>query len=491
MSRFGLVAAIATVGLSCSISVWGQSPQNFVSVMPCRVADTRNPAGAFGSYMTAGSTRSFPIPSGTCGIPTNAAAYSLNVTVVPKGPLDFLTMWPTGQQQPNVSTLNSPSGQIVANAAIIPAGTNGAVDVYVTNSTDVILDINGYFLPQTPQAINTVIGSGSLSSNTTGSADTAIGFRALCLNTEGSNNTATGASALQSNTSGHFNNAFGASALGSNVTGSNNSAFGGEALKGNLTGSNNTAIGSGALTISQTAIGNTAIGALALLNSIGSFNTALGSSALFQNTGGSNNIGIGVNGGVNLTNGSFNIEIGNQGTSIDSNVIRIGDNSNQTRTFIAGISNALGTGSVVLIDPNGQLGIVPSSERYKEDIHDMAGTSDALMQLRPVTFRYKQATNGGNKPLQYGLIGEEVAKVYPELVVYGKDGQVESVQYHQFPALLLNEWQKQQRAIKQQQEQIQQQKQLMHSLESRIAALEGLLHDQVPAVSSSPSENRH
>lgn len=490
MPRFGLVAVIATVGSFCSVSVWGQSPQNFVSVMPCRVADTRDPASAFGPAMTAGSTRSFPIPSSSCGIPANAAAYSLNVTVVPKGPLAFLTMWPAGQQQPNVSTLNSPNGQTVANAAIVPAGTNGAVSVYVTNSTDIILDISGYFLPQMPQVVNTVIGSGSLSSNTTGRSDTAIGFNALYLNTEGSSNTATGASALRSNTSGNFNNAFGTSALGANVTGSNNSAFGGEALSGNLTGSNNTAVGSGALTLSQFAIGNTAIGALALSNNSGSSNTALGYSALFQNVGGTNNIGIGANGGVNVTNGSFNIEIGNQGASGDSNVIRIGDNSNQTSAFIAGISNSFVAGSVVLIDSNGQLGIVASSERYKQDIHDMAGTSDALMHLRPVTFRYKQSTGTGNKSLQYGLIGEEVAKIYPELVVYGKDGQVESVQYHQLPALLLNEWQKQQRTIKQQQEQIQQQKELTHSLESRLAALEGLLQDQVSAVSTPPSGNQ-
>lgn len=478
MPRLGLVAVIAIVGSFYSVSVWGQSPQNFVSVTPCRVVDTRDPASAFGSAMTAGSTRSFPIPSSSCGIPANAAAYSLNVTVVPKGPLAFLTMWPTGQQQPNVSTLNSPSGQIVANAAIVPAGTNGAVSMYVTNSTDVILDISGYFLPQMPQEVNTVIGSGSLASNTTGRSDTAVGFRALCLNTEGSSNTATGASALQSNTSGNYNNAFGTSALGANITGSNNSAFGGDALKGNLTGSSNTAVGAGALTVSQFAIGNTAIGALALFNNSGSFNTALGDEALFQNVRGSNNIGIGANGGVNLTNGSFNIEIGNQGTNADSNIIRIGDNSNQTSTFIAGISNSFVAGSTVLIDSNGQLGIVPSSERYKQDIHDMAGNSDALMQLRPVTFRYKEPTSAGNKSLQYGLIGEEVAKIYPELVVYGKDGQVESVQYHEFPALLLNEWQKQQRTIKQQQEQIQQQQELTHSLESRIAALEELLHDR-------------
>jgi uncharacterized repeat protein (TIGR01451 family) len=118
----------------------------FVPVTPCRVADTRRPAGAFGGpSMTAGSARPFTVPQSGCGIPQTAMAYSLNVTVVPPGRLSYLTLWPTGQGQPFVSTLNSWGGDVVANAAIVPAGTDGAVSVYVTNPTEVILDINGYF----------------------------------------------------------------------------------------------------------------------------------------------------------------------------------------------------------------------------------------------------------------------------------------------------------------------------------------------------------
>jgi hypothetical protein len=118
----------------------------FVPVPPCRVGDTRNPGGTFGGpTMPAGSTRSFPIPQSGCNIPVAAQAYSLNVTVVPNGPLSYLTLWPTGQPQPGVSTLNSWGGIPVANAAIVPAGTGGAVSVFVTDPTDVILDINGYF----------------------------------------------------------------------------------------------------------------------------------------------------------------------------------------------------------------------------------------------------------------------------------------------------------------------------------------------------------
>jgi hypothetical protein len=119
---------------------------SFYPATPCRIADTRNATGQFGGpSMTTGETRDFPIPLGPCSFPPTAQAYSLNVTVVPPGPLGYLTTWPTGQAQPNVSTLNSDTGKIVANAALVPGGTNESISVYVTDPTDVILDGNGYF----------------------------------------------------------------------------------------------------------------------------------------------------------------------------------------------------------------------------------------------------------------------------------------------------------------------------------------------------------
>jgi len=124
----------------------------FVPVTPCRIADTRQPQGPFGGpFISGGTARSFAIPASGCNVPS-AAAYSLNVTVVPfqGGRLGYLTIWPTGEPQPVVSTLNSPDGRIKANAAIVPAGDGGAVSVYASDSTDVILDINGYF--QAPAA---------------------------------------------------------------------------------------------------------------------------------------------------------------------------------------------------------------------------------------------------------------------------------------------------------------------------------------------------
>ncbi len=120
----------------------------FVPVLPCRVVDTRNPNGQFGGPPIQGlSSRSFPITQGGCSIPSNAAAYSLNVTLVPINHhlVNYLTIWPTGQSQPTVSTMNSLDGRVKANAAIVPGGTGEAVSVYVTDTTNVVIDIDGYF----------------------------------------------------------------------------------------------------------------------------------------------------------------------------------------------------------------------------------------------------------------------------------------------------------------------------------------------------------
>ena len=122
----------------------------FVSVVPCRIADTRNANGPFGGPAIAGgSTRDFAVTASACAIPANAVSYSLNVTVAPSGPLGFVTVWPSGQTQPTVSTLNSLDGRIKANAAIVPAGSGGAISVFAIDPTNVIIDINGYFVPVT------------------------------------------------------------------------------------------------------------------------------------------------------------------------------------------------------------------------------------------------------------------------------------------------------------------------------------------------------
>ena len=133
------------VRLDASPTASGTALQ-FVPLNPCRLVDTRNPNGSFGGpELTAGIARSFNLPQGSCGVPSTALAYSLNVTVVPDSGLGYLSIWPAGQSQPLVSALNS-DGRVKANAAIVSAGTSGGVSVYVSDSTHVILDINGYFV---------------------------------------------------------------------------------------------------------------------------------------------------------------------------------------------------------------------------------------------------------------------------------------------------------------------------------------------------------
>ncbi len=147
----------STSGYSCTVVVLSNRTATvtfntavayqFVAMSPCRVVDTRNPDGPFGGPPIQGGTfRTFPIPQGSCSIPTNAAAYSFNVTVVPQGHLGFLTVWPSSDPQPSISTMNSLDGRIKADAAIVPAGTAQAVSVFASGTTDVILDINGYFI---------------------------------------------------------------------------------------------------------------------------------------------------------------------------------------------------------------------------------------------------------------------------------------------------------------------------------------------------------
>lgn len=111
------------------------------------VVTNREPTASPSLAPIGATARDFAAPNSPCGIPATARAYSLNVTVVPQEPLSYLTVWPAGSARPNVSTLNSFQGKVVANAALVPSGANGDISGFVTNRSDVILDINGYFAP--------------------------------------------------------------------------------------------------------------------------------------------------------------------------------------------------------------------------------------------------------------------------------------------------------------------------------------------------------
>jgi hypothetical protein len=378
-------------------------PMTFVALTPCRVMDTRGNGftGTFGppSLAALGAPRQVPIPSSSCNVPSNAGAYSLNITAVPQGAIGFLTAYPTGKPLPLAATLVWSQGSITSNAAIVPGGTNGSVDVYANSATDLVIDINGFYAAPTDLNANTAVGTGALANNTTGSGNTAFGFDPLELNTTGENNTAIGAFAMAGNTTGGGNTAIGTSALQNSTTGNNNIAIGLLAA-GNASGSN-----------------------------------------------------------------SNNIHIGSPGSAADSGTIRIGTPGTQTAFFAAGVrgvTTANNDAIPVVIDSAGQLGTVSSSRRFKEDIQDMADASSGLMRLRPVTFRYQKPFADGSKPIQYGLIAEEVAEVYPDLVAHSADGQIETVKYQVLDAMLLNEVRRQQKEIRDLQEQLRELKRGRH-----------------------------
>jgi len=318
---------------------------------------------------------------------------------------------------------------------------------------------------------NTAIGAGALLSNTSGDSNTAIGATAMLFNTVGLQNTAVGASALSNNIEGYLNTAIGWEALLHNIgnpqntEGHDNTGVGASAMHDNTTGFENTAVGSSALYRNGVGMNNTALGFIALTaNTSGNFNTAIGSETLNHVTSGSNNVALGNVAGFNLTTGDNNIDIGAdvQGVAGESNTIRIGDSLPNTAgasaCYIGGISGQTATaGTGVYIDATGKLGTITSSARFKHDIKPMGNTSETLLALKPVTFRYKKEIDAEQIP-QFGLVAEDVEKTDPGLVVRDKEGKPYSVRYDQVNAMLLNEFLKQHRKVEELQATVAQQR---------------------------------
>jgi Chaperone of endosialidase len=305
----------AVVATPADATVSPTAPLVFVAMLPCRVVDTRTGDGFTGDFgppsLISGASRTFPILSSTtCTIPTEAQAYSFDITVVPPGPLAYVTAYPTGQPTPVAAVaVESPQGTLASNVGIIPAGSNGSIDVYASNPTDLVVDINGYYV------------------------SLAFALPMILAEDEKTRNP-----------------------------------------------------------------------------------------------------------------------------------------NNQTSFFagIRGVTTGNNDAIPVAIDSNGQLGTVSSSRRFKEDIHDMDTVSSGLMRLRPVTFRYQKPFGDGSRPIQYGLIAEEAADVYPDLVAHSADGQIETVKYQVLDSMLLNELQKEHK-------QVQEQAETIRELEARLAVLEKAL----------------
>jgi len=295
---------------------------------------------------------------------------------------------------------------------------------------------------------NTAYGHSALLNNTAGFDNTAIGLGALLNNTTGIDNTATGAFALEFNTYGTNNTANGYMALTSNTSGNYNTAIGFQALLSNSTGSWNTANGFNALPANTSGGKNTADGVNSLFKNItGVVNVAIGYNALFNNTTGGFNTALGPSAGYALTTGSNNIDIANKGVAAEANTIRIGTTGTQTNTYVAGISGVTVAGGVgVIIDSSGHVGTVVSSARFKDAIKPMDKASEAILALKPVTFRYKHDLDPDGIP-QFGLVAEDVQKVNPDLVARDEQGKPYTVRYEAVNAMLLNEFLKEHRKV--------------------------------------------
>jgi len=330
---------------------------------------------------------------------------------------------------------------------------------------------------------NTAEGHQALLSLTTGQHNTADGYRTLYRNTVGNDNTAIGFEALFDNIG----------AGGELPVGNHNTAIGSQALHSDPDGDENTAVGYQALFNQKGGgfipggFGGTAVGSEALYNNTtGEANTAVGVNALLNNATGSFNIALGFNAGAALTTGDNNIDIGNGGVADEANTIRIGTQGRQVAAFIAGISGAtLPTGVAVVIDSTtGQLGIsATSSARFKSDIKPMDKASEAVLALKPVTFRYKQEIDPKGIR-QFGLVAEEVEKVNPALVTRDADGKVYTVRYEAVNAMLLNEFLKEHCKVEQQQRKLEQEKTTIAQLKSAVAKQEVTATEQQKEIAA-------
>lgn len=337
-----------------------------------------------------------------------------------------------------------------------------AEDALTTGNANVGIGLNALGAVTTGSG-NTGVGSAALFAVTTVSNLTAFGFSALSSNTTGTGNTAVGFNALTTLSTGNNSTAVGSSALASATVGTSNVAVGSGAMAIATTGSNCTAVGANTLTGQTTGTINTAIGSAALASvTTSSTNVALGSSAgTLLVTGAGDNLFLGHQAGAALLTGSSNVLIGFQtgsayigaesnnilvnsaGVAAESGVMRLGTTGVGAgltgKTWVAGVRGVttdVNDAVAVLIDSTGQMGTTSSSERYKDGIQDMSDYSSKLLDSRPVTFIYKSDKSRQRVP---GLIAEEFAQLYPDMVVYDSEGRPDTIQYQELPAMLLNE----------------------------------------------------
>jgi endosialidase-like protein len=462
----------------------------FVGMTPCRVVDTRSGSGftgAFGPPSLVGlGSRTFPIQSSaTCSIPSIAQAYSFNVTIVPPGFLDFITVWPTGQPRPNASTLNGYVNTVIANAAIVPAGTSGSVDVFASQNTDLIIDVNGYYALQSGITLaQGNAGAPSLSF----AGDTGTGIFSSAAGTL--NITTAGTSRLTVGSNGEINS-----------TG-NFSISGNATVGGTLVANGNVGIGTGNPNGLQASspVSDTAGG----VDNV-RFGVSLGTPrAIFEDdasstqwemdnfagrfrlfTPGKERFTIDSAGSVGIGTGRHDGKLTVEG---GDDIVGVAGNSSGIGVFGRGGAMGAGGSGVYGFSSEG-FGVYGQSFssfagyfegnvnitgtltqnsdlRLKEGISNIGYGLPEVMRLRPVTWTWKQKPEQG---VQLGLIAQEVETVLPELVATDKDvDHTKGLNYIGLVPVTI-------KAIQEQQAQIEDQQKHISELEARLAALENLL----------------
>jgi len=412
------------------------------------------------------STSGMVVTSGT-GVITEIAT---TVDAVQIGnSLGQLTSLPLGTAGQYLQSGGPAATPVWANAVNSISGTANEVAVSASTGSTVISTPTTFIAPGSSASTTTLTaGTNFLFPATTSSVGHFVQNGSVVFHTYGTGNIFSGNGSGNFTLTGADNVCTGTNSGSSLTSGARNTLYGFEAGAALTSGSNNTYIGYNAGTLDVGTGGeSTGIGYNALSSFTGSSNTgntAIGYYSMQNLVSGQRNVAIGGQAGQAWTGSeSDNILLGtnNPGVAGDNSVLRIGATTSATpglgvlsAAYIQGITGVSVTGSPVIVNASGQLGVTVSSRRYKDNIQDMDTESDDLYKLRPVTFSYKQDKD---MVKQVGLIAEEVHEIMPSLVLYNKDNQPDSVKYHDLPILLLNE---------------------LQSLARRVAELETKLKDQ-------------
>jgi hypothetical protein len=406
-----------------------------------------------------------------------APAHQASPTIGGSGNPNYIAIWQTANDLSSSVIYQSNSGNVGIGTAApaatldVNGSTNTALEYEIGGQSVLSYQGHGNLLvgpdagsPSSGGAANTFVGGGAGFSNRTGMDNTFVGNGAGFSNVDASYSAFFGWAAGYNNSHGFANAFFGGLAGTYNTTGSYNSFLGSDAGENNTVGSSNTFAGDGAGFVNTTGNNNAFFGQGSGANNNGDRNSFFGNLA-----------------GYNNHVGSDNIYINNEGPAEslgESKTIRIGDPTIQSSAYVAGVYGVNTAGLPVYVNSNGQLGTQSSSLRFKDQVQDMGDSTSGLMRLRPVTFVYKPEYANGDGTTQYGLIAEEVAKIYPQLVAYDNDGKPYSVRYQYLSTMLLNEVQKQYQRAESEARVVKQQQDTINDLKERLSRLEKLVGER-------------